>query len=135
MLRPNAKPLGSPRRAARPAGAALIILVAAGLGLSAVGCALSGSWRTVSVEPAGAPVPLDRIDFEQGGRYTATWNDNGDARTGVGMYRWNGSTLTISQTGREPRRYRLRRRLDGNLALTYEGDSAKIVAILKREEE
>lgn len=112
----------------------MLIFAAAGLILSASGCALSGSWRTVSVEPAGAPLLLNQIDFGQGGRYTATWSEGDDARTGVGMYRWNGSTLTVMKTGCEPRRYRLRRRLDGKLALTYGEDHAKVVAILEREE-
>jgi len=99
------------------------------------GCALSGSWRTVSVEPPGAPAPIDRIDFGADGRYTASWSDDGDTRTSVGAYRWSGNTLTVTQTGREPRRYRLRRRLDGKLALVYEGDNAQVVAVLERQGE
>lgn len=100
--------------------------------VAAAGCNIVGSWRTVEIEPPGAPFPILMVNFDQGNEYTATRIQNGEPRTSTGRYEFNGSTLTVTEGNTMPRKYRVRRRLDGRLVLTYQEGDAKVTATLSK---
>ena len=103
-----------------------------GLALTTVGCSLAGSWRTVSLDPPGAPFPVDTITLDRDNNYTATWTWDGARRTTTGRYKWNGSTLEVAPPGSLPRKYGARLRADGKLVMTYMHGDAKLTATLER---
>ena len=93
---------------------------------------ITGTWRTVSIDPPGAPFPVDAITFDQNDNYTASWAQGGKTRTTLGQYRWNGSRLEVVRPGNQPQIYKAWVGLDGKLIMTYgTGDSA-IRATLER---
>lgn len=106
--------------------AALMCITTAG------GCTIAGSWRTIAIDPPGAPFPVDRVTFDRGNNYTASGSQEGEIRTSTGRYRWNWFKLDVMEPGRLPRTYSARRRLDGKLMLTYEEGRGKVTATLAK---
>ena len=106
--------------------AALICITTAG------GCTIAGSWRTIAVDPPGAPFPVDRVTFDRDNNYTASGSQEGEICTSTGRYRWNWFKLDVMEPGRLPRTYSARRRLDGRLVLTYKEGRGKVTAILAK---
>ena len=100
------------------------------------GCSITGSingtWRTVSVDPPGAPFPVDAITFDQNQNYTASWAQAGKTRTTLGQYRWSGSRLEVVRPGNQPQTYKASIGLDGRLTMTYGAGESKIEAKLER---
>ncbi len=97
-------------------------------------CSITGSWKRVATDPPGAPFPVDFVAFDKDNRYTATWRRDNETRTSTGRYDWNGSRLEIIHPHAEPRTYKGRLRLDGQLVLTYEEGQAKVVATFAKTE-
>lgn len=112
-----------------------MVLVTLICAATAGGCSIAGSWRTIAVDPPGAPFPVDRVTFDRGNSYTATGSREGEIRTSTGHYRWNWFKLDIMEPGRLPRTYSARRRLDGTLMLTYEEGRGKVTATLAKVDE
>ena len=110
------------------------VLASAASALCSAGCSIAGSWERVSVDPPGAPFPVDHVTFDRASNYTSTWTQDGEPRTNTGAYRWNGRQLKVASPGHEPRIYRGRLRLDGRLVLTYEEGGAKVQAVLERKQ-
>ncbi len=119
---------GGQRNSPRPATAAL---TAACL-LQALGCSIAGSWRTVAVDPPGAPFPVEAVRFDAANTYTSTGTYGGERRTTTGRYDFNGFKLDITEGGRLPRSYAARLRLDGKLVLTLREGDAKMTATLAK---
>ena len=93
---------------------------------------ITGTWRTVSIDPPGAPFPVDAITFDQHQNYTASWAQAGKTRTTLGQYRWNGSRLEVLRPGNQPQTYKASIGLDGRLTMTYGTGESKIEAKLER---
>jgi hypothetical protein len=119
------------RPGAGRARASLVFLLA----LVSGGCAtnLSGTWKTVNVDPPGAPFPLHQVTFDEEGRYTASAMQDGEKHTSVGTYRQGLTFLEVRQDGRLPRNYRCKRLSDGSILLMFEEGEAKSTATLQRE--
>lgn len=108
------------------------VAVTVGLFIAAAGCGVAGSWKRIAIDPPGVPFPLEYVTFDTKNHYTATWKQDGRARTSTGTYKSNLFTLDVAQTGQTPQTYRLHRRLDGKLQLIYEIGDRKVVATLER---
>lgn len=98
-------------------------------------CTIAGSWKTVSVDPPGASVPVDSITFDKSHNYTASWQQAGKSRTTLGEYRWNGFRLNVVRPGNQPETYGARIGLDGKLTLTYGTGASKIKTVLERADQ
>lgn len=86
----------------------------------------------MSLDPPGAPFPLNSITLDRDHKYTASWMLEGRRQTTTGRYKWNGSTLEVASPGSLPRKYGARLRLDGKLVMTYVHGDARLTAILQR---
>ena len=58
------------------------------------GCSLTGSWKTVSVDPPGAPFPVTTLTFDRDGTYSTSWTQGGRSTGSAGRYEWNGREYT-----------------------------------------
>jgi hypothetical protein len=112
-----------------------VVLAALMGATTAGGCSIAGSWRTIAVDPPGAPFPVDRVTFDRDDNYTATGSREGETRTSTGRYRWNWFKLDVLEPGGQPRTYSAQRRLDGKLVLTYKEGRGKVTATLAKVDE
>lgn len=108
----------------------LRFLIAAGLALSATACSMTGSWRTVHIEPPGGSFPVKTLSLDGDHNYTATWTSDDGVRTSVGQYRWNGFTLILMDAGFEPNAYTARQRWRGDLILSHAPPTGKVTATM-----
>lgn len=113
--------------------ATALAMLAGALALS--GCSIAGSWRVVSIDPPGAPFPVQVLTLDPNNNYTATGPEHAKPCTTTGQYRFNGSRLEVVEGGRMPRTYGARRQMDGSLVLTYEERGVRVRATLVRTEE
>jgi hypothetical protein len=88
----------------------------------------------MTVDPPGVPFPLEHATFDRDQSYTASWTQDGQRRTSVGTYDFNGFKLEVLEAGSLPRTYQAKLRLDGKLVLTYEKGDARVSAILEKVE-
>ena len=109
-------------------------LIAVGLALGVTGCSLTGSWRTVQVEPPGGSFPVKTLSLDRDLNYTATWADDDTTRTSIGRYRWNGFTLTLTDAGFEPDAYSAREQGGGDLVLSHAAKTGRVTATMTRVE-
>ena len=93
---------------------------------------ITGTWRTVSTDPPGAPFPVDVITFDQNHKYTVSWAQAGKTRTTLGDYRWNGARLEVVKPGNQPQTYKASVGLDGRLTMTFGSGESMIKAKLER---
>lgn len=110
----------------------LRFLMAGGLALSAAACSMTGSWRTVDIQPPGGSFPVKTLSLDGDHNYTATWASDDGVRTSVGQYRWNGFTLTLMDAGFEPSAYTARERWRGDLVLSHAPSTGRVTATMVR---
>jgi len=96
------------------------------------GCSVAGSWQVVSTDPPQVPFPVETVSFDGRHRYVATESSKQGPKTSSGLYRLKGSQLEIREIGKTPRTYRVRRRWDNTLVLTYEENGYAVSATLQR---
>jgi len=109
------------------------VLAAVVVTASAGGCNVRGNWKRVATDPPQAMFPLDRLALGDDHHYTAEWKHKGRKLGSTGTYRYRGGTLSIAESGRVPRDYNARVRLDGRLELTYTINGNHVTAILERD--
>ncbi len=100
-----------------------------------VGCSITGTWRTVSTEPADATgAPFQMVTFADDGQYSATHQYGQETKTSTGKYQWDGRKLTIS-TGQDGERVYVGRQdvFTGKLILSHESEGQKITATLEKQ--
>jgi len=105
-------------------------LIAVGLTLGASACSLTGSWRTVQVEPPGGRFPVKTLSLDRDHNYTVTWMDDDLTQTSIGQYRWNGFTLTLMDAGFEPHAFSTRQRWGGDLVLSHAARAGWVTATM-----
>ena len=106
------------------------------------GCApgMAGSWRTVDVYPKGASFPVNELNLDADGRYTATGyysakgDYDGEPHTTTGKYSRRGQQLELAADGGPAVVYKTRRRLDGKIEMTLKipGQKDKVTAVFDR---
>ncbi len=130
----DANPIGTglptPPQGLRVLRAFVVLIFLVGCG----GCSITGSWKTIAVDPPGLPFPIERMSFDRDHNYTATCLYEGENRTSTGQYRWNGFTLDVMQAGKKQQSYRVRRHLDGKLVLTLGEGDRKVSTIMIKED-
>lgn len=95
------------------------------------GCSMAGAWRTTEITPKGAPFPIQELSIDAKGQYTSSGmfdgsgNFDGEAHTATGTYSQGLGTLTLKPTEGTELVYRVRRRLDGKLVLTFRPPGAE----------
>ena len=99
------------------------------------GCSLSGTWRTVEVEPeTGSELPFGMITFDESTMlYTASETREGRSATSTGAYRWSGQTLTLIPEDHPPRQYKGFLWWGKTLELTCIVNDQKIKATLAKQ--
>ncbi len=75
---------------------------------------------------------LSHVSFDKQGRYTATVRFDGQARTSVGGYRFNGSKLVIMPDGGTERAYACKRGLSEELTIVHETVVVRVEARLTK---
>lgn len=100
--------------------------------LTGSACHLRGEWKRVGTEPPQAMFPVDTLTLGEDQHYTALWEHRGRKLGSTGTYRYHRGTLSVAESGRAPRDYKARRRLDGKLELTYSINGQDVTAILER---
>lgn len=98
--------------------------------LLTAGCSMSGSWRTVRIEPPDGPFPIRTLSLDPAHNYTATWTTDGESRTSIGVYQFNGFTLDLLDAGFEPRTYSARKQWGGDLVLSHDSAAGRVTATL-----
>lgn len=103
--------------------------------LLCVGCSISGTWKTVSVEPPDMAdkFMFSRVTFGEDGTYTATAKYEGQESTSTGKYEWSGTELDVDPDDGDPREYDGYLRMDGKLVLKHEHEGESMTAILQKE--
>jgi len=102
------------------------------VGLS-TGCSVRGTWERIRTDPPNVAFPVDELVLNEDRTYSARWKSRGSERTSRGTYRHTFGKLMITQQGRKPRTYDVRRRLDGTLELRYTVGDRTATAILQRK--
>ncbi len=108
------------------------ILTSIGCLACAAGCSIAGSWKTIDIDPPGRMFPVETITFDQDHNYTATWSQDGETRTTLGRYQWNGFRLDVLQPGNRTRSYATRLDAGNKLTMIYGKGTSKIKATLKK---
>ncbi len=108
------------------------LIGAVGCVLVGAGCSVAGSWRLVSVDPPGAPFPIESLTLDARDQYTATCIQAGRVRTETGEYQWNGRSLSVRAEGMGGRTYPAKLQPGGHLVLTHIQGGVKIVATLAK---
>jgi hypothetical protein len=85
------------------------------------------------VDPPGAPFPLEQVTFDESGRYSAAWSNEGEKHTSMGAYRQSRNRLEIAQDGRQSRAYSVKRHANDSVVLTYREGGATMSATLVRQ--
>jgi hypothetical protein len=119
----------------------IVGILAAAVGVE--GCGVTGAWKTIDVQPAGAPFPVNQVTFDPQGSYAAQGfftpqgAYDGHLHDSKGTYRWKGRRLELAAADGPPLTYRTRRRLDGRLVMTLQipGQPQTITATLSRADE
>lgn len=107
--------------------AAILLLV--------VGCNMTGSWRTVSVDPSDAEFPISRLTLNADHRFTATGPIEGETRTRFGTYRMGMASLHLDPVHGEKETYGMSARANGTYQLIWRGspDKVSVTAVISRE--
>ena len=101
------------------------------------GCDITGTWKTVKIEPPDAPeqAPFQMVTFAQDGQYSATHQYGNEVRTSTGTYTWSLGKLTIAPHDGDPREYAGRYNgLTKQLTLSHKVDEQTVRAILEKQE-
>jgi hypothetical protein len=110
-------------------GAASVVAVTWAIG----GCtSLSGSWRTVSIDPPTEPFFIDAATFDDRDHFTATTVTEGERHTTTGRYEFNGFTLSLMPHQGPAQRFSARITSSGRLILTQRRDRERVSATLVR---
>ena len=109
--------------------------VLAGVVFAGTACHLQGKWKRVETDPPQALFPVDTLNLGHDQQYTALWEHQGRKHGSTGTYQYKRGTLSVAESGREPRDYGARLRWDGMLELTYSINGKDVTAILQRSPE
>ena len=110
-------------------GLTLVLLVGSG-------CSLTGTWKTVSVQPQDAvgKFPISMVTFDENNMtYTAPSIYQGKTVTSTGKYDWNGMRLRIMPEGKPERTYPGTLWLGKTLKLSHTEEGNKMTATLERQ--
>jgi hypothetical protein len=120
------------RNTKRPRRAVCLALALSACSLT--GCGLSGTWKTVRVDPAEyADSMYSVITFGEDGLYSGTVKYDGQVTTDVGKYDWHSGTLVFTPREGEQRVYKGSIGLDKRLRLSHTDDGRKVVSVMEQQ--
>ncbi len=102
------------------------------------GCSITGTWKTVKVEPDDAVgrVPFQMVTFAEDGQYSATHQYGNEVRTSTGTYTWAWGKLTIKPHDQEARQYPgSYNAVTKQLVLSHQVEGQKVKATLEKHED
>ncbi|HUU85557.1 MAG TPA: hypothetical protein VM243_18815 [Phycisphaerae bacterium] len=115
------------------------LLVMAGVAVVFVGgCSITGTWKTVKIEPPDAleHTPFQMVTFAGDGQYSATHQHGSEVRTTTGTYSWTGTRLTLTPAEGEPRVYPgSYNGFSRQLVLSHQVEDQRITARLEKVED
>lgn len=100
-----------------------------------VGCNMTGSWRTVSVDPPDAEFPISRLTLNADQRFTATGPIQGETRTRFGTYRVGFASLQLETADGARETYGVSGRAGGTYELKWRESLGErpVTAVIARE--
>jgi hypothetical protein len=102
------------------------------------GCSITGTWKTVKVEPEDATGrgPFQMVTFAEDGQYSATHQYGDEVRTSTGTYTWGWGKLTIKPHDEEARQYAGGySAVTKQLVLSHQVEGQKVTATLEKYED
>jgi hypothetical protein len=98
------------------------------------GCGITGTWRTLSVEPyeVQEEFPYDRVTFDFDGTFAAATVVEGEESETVGSYQWRGTALAFTPRDRITQLYSAYLRADKKLVLHGKGPYGRSTIVLTK---